>query len=376
MRNSFKSILGVVDVTQVLRQAIRYFKEMAQEVIKVDTAMTQFRIVTKGTSDDYKQFYQNSVNTAKQIGGSVTDLIDSSTTYARLGYSMDESSTLAKYTSMLQNVGDIDVSSAQDAVTSITKAFDINADQIESTMDKMVEVGNNFPISVSQIAEGMTNAGSMLHSAGNSFEQSIALLTAANTTVQNISKASTGLRTLAARLRNTKTELDDLGESLTDAEYENIVNALTGKGVSLKDANGEFRNTYDIAGVWDTMSNMDQAALAKTLAGTRQQNVFFGLVTQFKEAEGAMAAMQNSTGALTDAYENVLDSVQGKINQFKASWTSFANSVLSSDFLKGAVDTGTAFIGVLDKITGLLGPLPTLIGGVAAALSFGKNPLG
>ena len=77
----------------------------------------------------------------------------------------------------------IDVSSAQSAITAITKAYDIGADQIESVMDKLVEVGNNYPISVAQLAEGMNNAGSALAAAGNSFEQSLALLTAANTTV-------------------------------------------------------------------------------------------------------------------------------------------------------------------------------------------------
>ena len=42
---------------------------------------------------------------------------------------------------------------------------------------------NNFPISVSEIAEGMKNASSALAAAGNSFDQSVALLTAANTTI-------------------------------------------------------------------------------------------------------------------------------------------------------------------------------------------------
>ena len=85
---------------------------------------------------------------------------------------------------MLQNVGDIDVSDAQDSITSIIKAFNISTDQIESTMDKLVVTGNHFPISVSQIAEGMTNASSTLAAAGNTFEQSVALLTAANTTIK------------------------------------------------------------------------------------------------------------------------------------------------------------------------------------------------
>lgn len=141
LSRAFKSILGVVDITQVIRTGIRYFKEMAKEVIAVDSAMTQFKIVTNGTADDYSRFYKNTVQTAKKIGAGVTDLIDSSTTYARLGYSMDESSTLAKYTGMLQNVGDIDVTSATNAITAITKAYGVNADEIESIMDKLVIVG-------------------------------------------------------------------------------------------------------------------------------------------------------------------------------------------------------------------------------------------
>lgn len=268
---SLKAITGVFDITSAIRLGIRYIKQMAQEVIKVDTAMTQLKIVTNASSSEYQQFYKDSVQASKEIGSVVSDLIDSTTVYARLGYSMDESSALAKYTGMLQNVGDIDVSSAQDAITAITKAFDVNVSEIESVMDKLVIVGNNTPISVSQLAEGLNNAGSQLAAAGNNFEKSVALLTAANTTIQNVSKSSTGLRTITARLRKTKTELDELGEAMTDADYEAMVGALTGNGITLKNANGDFRDTYDIlqdiSKVWGKMTKMDQAALAEKLAG-------------------------------------------------------------------------------------------------------------
>ena len=275
---AFKQVIGnltgVVDVTSLIRTGVRMLKngvkEMVQEVTKIDTAMTQLKIVTKASSEEYKQFYTNTAQTSRQIGIDASDLIDSATTYARLGYSLDESGTLAKYTGMLQNVGDIDVSSAQNAITAITKAFGVGANEIESVMDKMVIAGNNFPISVAEIATGMNNAGSMLASAGNSLEQTIALLTAANVTTQDISKSSTGLRTIAARIRKTTTELDELGETMSEAKYEELVNALTGYGVKLTE-NGEYRSTYDIlkdiAAVWDDISSMDQAALAETLAG-------------------------------------------------------------------------------------------------------------
>ena len=274
--------------------------------------MTQLKIVTRDTEIAYEKYLDTISKTATKIGSTIPDLIDSTTTYARLGYSLDESSVLAEYTAMLQNVGEIDVSDAQNAITAIVKAFGVSVDDIESIMDKMVVTGNNFPISVSQIAEGMNNASSALAAAGNTFEQSVALLTAANTTIQNAAKSSVGLRTIAARIRSTKTELDELGEAMTDAEYGKLVAALTKYNVTLTDANGEFRSTYDIiadiAAKWSELSSMEQAALANAIAGVRQQSVFYSLVEQFQEASGAMDEMANSAGTL----QRILCRIYGK----------------------------------------------------------------
>ena len=173
-----------LSVSQVIMYAVRTVRKMISTSVELDSAMSQMRIVTNATESDMKRFGDTVAETAKRIGASMTDLIDSATVFARLGYSLDESSSLAEYTSMLQKVGDIDVSDAQNAITAITKAYDdIDADNIESTMDKLVKVGNSFPISTAEIAEGLNNAASSLSAAGNTFEESVALLTAANTTV-------------------------------------------------------------------------------------------------------------------------------------------------------------------------------------------------
>ena len=130
-----------VSVYKIFQMAVRTIKQMVNEVIRLDDAMTQLRVVTDNTEAEYSRFSKTVAATAREIGASITDLVDSTTTYARLGYSLEESTALARYTGMLTNVGAIDVSSAQSAITAITKAYDIGADQIESVMDKLVEVG-------------------------------------------------------------------------------------------------------------------------------------------------------------------------------------------------------------------------------------------
>ncbi len=362
--------------TRIVMAAYRSMKQMAKSAIEVDDAMAQLQIVTKSSNKEMAVYGQTAFDTAKKLGGSVTDVISATTTYARLGYSLKESGTLAELTTMLQGVGDIDASSAQNAVTAIIKAFDdIDVGNISSVMDKLVEVGNGAPISVSELAEGLNNASSALSAAGNNFDQSVALLTAANTTIQDAAKASTGLRTIAARIRNTKTELDALGETLTKAEYNEIVQQLTNitladgtkTKVSLTDANGELRNTYDIvsdiAEVWDQMSANQQAALAETLAGTRQQNIFYSLVQNFDEATNAMDLMANSTGKLQAAYDIYLQTTTAHINQFKTAFSELGTDIFDTGVMNMFIDFGTMLLNITDKavdvskVFGAIGPV-------------------
>lgn len=111
--------------------------------------MTQMQIVTKASSSEMKAFGETAAAVAKQTASSMTDIIDSATTYARLGYSSGTSTMLAKYTSMISKVGDIDVSEVQSAVTAIVKAFKIDANDtaaVEAVFDKLITTGNNLPI--------------------------------------------------------------------------------------------------------------------------------------------------------------------------------------------------------------------------------------
>lgn len=187
LKDRFGALTGTFSMwfstTRIIMMVYSNIRKMISASIELDKSMTQLQIVTKENDETMTKFGNTAANTARKIGSSITDFTSSVTTFARLGYSIGESSQLAEFTAMLQNVGDIDVAEAQEAITSIVKAFNIGTDQIESVMDKMVVSGNQFPISVSEIAVGMKNASSALAAAGNSFDQSVALLTAANTTI-------------------------------------------------------------------------------------------------------------------------------------------------------------------------------------------------
>lgn len=343
--------------------------------------MTQLRIVTNESEGAYQRYGDEVARTAQKIGSSMTDIIDATTVFARLGYSLEESSTLAELTAMLQRVGDIDAGDAQSALTSIIKAYDLDVKDMELVMDKLVTVGNNFPISVSEIATGMMNASSALAAAGNSFDKSVALLAAANTTLQDVNKSSTGLRTITARIRKTDSELGDLGEVMTESVYADLVGALTKHNVALRDAKGEYRDTYDImqdiANVWDQMNSSEQAALAELAAGNRQQTVFYSIIENFNEvAAKSMDKMSGASGSMRQAYGEWMESMSAHIETFKAAFQGLSSDLISSGLLNGLVDIGTAIINIIDGVVRLndkLGTTAITIGSVIAVVKSIKS---
>ena len=239
---------------------------------------------------------------------------------------------------------------------------------------------NNFPISVSQIATGMNEASSALAAAGNSFEESVALLTAGNVTMQNANKTATALRTISARIRNTATDLEELGETdFTSAKYDELVQAVTKYKVSLTDVNGEYRSTYDImsdiAGQWKNLSSMEQAALATAVAGTRQQSVFYSMMQNWDTAAvKSIEKMGQSDNALTDAYSIYEDTISAALQRMHTAFDELQIDAMNSfvPLINFAIYAATKLINLADGITVINEKLPiftTLLG--AVALVFG-----
>lgn len=352
-----------------LRQALR---QLWQDIKEVNEALVQTQIVTGLSGAALEAYTDKAYAAADKSKDKVTNILSEATAFGRLGYDSELSVQLAQLTSMYSKLGDVDTSDATDAITALMKAFDLkSADEIELALDKMIYVGNNFPISAAGLGEGLNNAASALSSAGNSLEQTLALLMAANATVQNPSKSSTAMRTITARIRNTKAELDELGEELdekydTVAKYQKELLGLT--GVDILDATGKnFRATYDIlkdlADVWGTLTSAQQAAVTTMLAGTRNQDIFASLMKNFPSAEEAMGGMGDAAGLMDEKFKAVEDSISGALSGLSNAWSKFSNALLNSGDITSFIKMITGLVKALTSLTKVFGG-GTLITGV------------
>lgn len=187
IKGAFQSIARYVGVSTIIYQSISALKEMFNNVVSIDTEMTELKKVTNETAASYAKFLSNSGAVAKEIGSTVTGIISSTADFARLGYGFEDSQELAKVANIYAVVGD-EIDSVDTATKSIISTLAAYKDEITDTMqivDKFNEVGNNFAISSGGIGEALQRSASALAAANNSLDQSIALITAANTVVQD-----------------------------------------------------------------------------------------------------------------------------------------------------------------------------------------------
>nr|DAJ47491.1 MAG TPA: minor tail protein [Caudoviricetes sp.] len=334
-----------------------YFKQMVVVVRELDTGMTNLKRVSEETEATYRGFMDSAAEKARNLGSTMQQVIDATTDFSRLGYSLQEASELANNALMYSNVGEIDINQASSDMISALKAFNIASTDSIHVVDVFNKLGNEFAVTAANIGEGLSQSASALAVAGNDFEESAAMITAITEITQDASSAGNALKTLSLRLRSTSTDLSEAGEDsegacTSIAKLQDKMKALA--GVDILNSEGTFRSTYDIikdiAHNWDNIDEMNKSGIIETLGGKTRANQVSALISNFAQAEKALNAAINSENSALDENAKYVDSIEGRIAQLKASFQKLSNDVVSSDIVKFFVSTGDAILRATDAI--------------------------
>ena len=348
-------------VSQIVMKLYSSLKKMVSAVIDIDTAMTELKKVTDETSTVYAKYLDDASVRAKKLGATIADTVTASADFARLGYTLDEAAQLADAALVYKNVGDgiEDVSQASESIISTMKAFGIEAENAISIVDKFNEVGNNFAISSEGVGEALRRSASALAAGNNTLDESIALITAANSVVQDADVVGTTMKTVSMYLRAAKTEAEEAGESTEGmansvSELREELLALTNGKVDIQIDENTFKSTYQImkelADVWGELTDITQANILEQIGGKRNANVVSSMLENFNVAEDVVKTAANSAGSALKENEKYLDSINGKIAEFKATFEELSMTLIDSDFVKQVIEFGTGLLDVLNVL--------------------------
>lgn len=372
--------------SQVINMVQQGLRQIYQNVVNIDSAMTELKKVTNETDNTYDAFLDDAGTRAKNLGASISDIVTASADFARLGYNLKDSKELADAAVLYQHVGDgiSSVNDASESIISTMKAFGVEAKDVTSIVDKFNEVGNNYAISSAGVGSALQRSASALHTAGNTLDQSIGMIVAANDVAQDPESVGNALKVLSLRIRGAKTDLEQMGESTDDvavstSKLREQIKALTnvdGKGgFDILTKSGDFKSTYEImegiANVWKKMNDVDKASLLEQVAGKNRANVVSGMLDNWKDAQDAAKTAAESAGSATKENETYLDSINGKISQFTAAFEKLSKDVLDSDLIKFFIELATHIANLADEAVKLVdnfGLIPTALTGISTGL--------
>lgn len=374
-------------ISQVIMQVYRALREMVSVVAEVDAAMTELRKVTDETEATYDKFLDTAAVRAKAIGATISDTVNATADFARLGHSIADASVLADAAIVYKNVGDgiEDINQASKSIISTMQAFGIEAANVMTIVDKFNIVGNKFAISSTGIGEALLNSASALAAAGNTLDESIALITAANEVIQNPEKVGTAMKTMSMYIRAAKTEAEEAGIA-TDgmansvSELREEILALTGNKVDIMIDDDTFKSTVQImrelSTVWDDLTDISRTNITELIGGgVRNANVISALIKNFETVEEVIATAANSTGSALAENEKYLDSIAGRVSKFKATFEELSITLIDSESVKQIVDFGTGLLNILNsiaKVVDALGGLNTALKITAGILAIVK----
>lgn len=198
----FKQIGQFVGTYGVWMKAVETMKKMVVAVKDVDDAMTELRKVTDAPLSQVSNYFDEATESAKKYGQAISDVIKNTADWQRLGYSLKESKKLSDATTLYQNVGDnMTQEKASESMVSTLQGFQLATDQAEHIVDSFNEVGNRFAIGSDGIGEALQRSASSMYAAGNTLEETIGLVTAANEVVQDPASVGTAFKTISMRIR-------------------------------------------------------------------------------------------------------------------------------------------------------------------------------
>lgn len=388
LKMQFTRLSSYFGAASVMMAGVQTLKEGFQNVLDVDTKLTELYRVTDLTSSQYSDVYDTLTSSAQKYGATLTDLISQTADWSRAGFSdPDTAARLSEITSVYQHIADLDAKTSMENLLTAYKGFEPQLKKqfggdasaaAEHIADVYNEIDNNYATTAADIGEAVKRSASALSLAGNSLEETAGMVTGITEVTQDPEKAGNSLKVLSMRLRGMKGELQDLGEE-TDENVENlsqmqgkVLNLTHGK-VNIFNNTGDFKSTYEImqgiADIYDDLTDSDKADLLETIAGKNRANEVAALIQNWDRVAAATESAENSAGSAMAEQEKYANSLQGRLNSLTSSLQTISNTALDSGFLKGLVSGATEAINILNKVIDTIGIIPTVATVAGAAMS-------
>ncbi len=359
IKRAFRRITDFGVAARILNKVQKEIANVYQNILKLDEAMTDIRIVTGASVDEANSLMTSYNKLAKELGTTTTEVAKSASEWMRQGYSASESVNLITSSVKLARLGFMDMSSATTSLTAVLKGFNLQATESSEIVDKLTKLDAEYATTAGDIATALSRTASAAKAANLDLDQTAAMLTTIiDITQQDAGSVGNALKTILSRYGNVKAGvfagMEEDGEDTSDSlnDVEKVLNAI---GIQIRSTSTEMRGfdevLDDLAEKWDNLNDVEQNAVATAMAGVRQRNQFLALMQNYDQYKESLESSRTSSGTADEKYAAVMDSIATSMQKIQTAWEGFTQKLKASGFVKGFFE---AIVGVVENIDKLL----------------------
>ena len=356
---TIRNALNIGSAAAVTIKAIQMIRSAAKEAVDAvkdfDGAITDLRTATGQNYETVKKWVVGYNQMGQALGATTTEVADSANTWLRQGRTVAEANSLIETTMVLSKVGMLDSADAAEYLTSAMKGYQVAVEDVAGIVDKLTSVDAHAAVSAGDLAEAMSQTAVTAADAGISMDKLLGYLAAVGEVTQkDMSSIGNAFKTIFTRMSDIKSgKLELIDEDGTTEILSDVETILNNLNIKLRDSDNEFRNFGDVldevAAKWDTYSDVQQAALGKAFAGTRQQENFRVLMANYDKAREYMDIAADSAGSAEKKFSAYLDSIEAKTKSLQAAFESLAVNTFSTEMFGGIIEATTGLVEFLDK---------------------------
>ena len=365
-----KAVSTFFGYQMVLRQLRVIWNRAITTITELDKQLTSQAIVTDLTRQETWDLVGSYQKLADATGFTTTQIASVTTEYLKQGESVKNALTLTEAAAKAAQVAGISATDSVQYLTTAIHGFRLEASDALAVSDKFAALAADSATDYDELAIALSKVASQANLAGMSMDYTLALLTTGLDITQEAGESiGTALKTVIARMR----EISDYGETLEDGSTINDVEeALNVIGVKLRDQNGELRSTGDvldeIGNKWDTLSSNQQAAVAKALAGTRQQSRLVAILDNYDKVIKYQEEAVDSVGATNAQMQEYLEGMQAAQNKLTVAFEKLVTAFTDNNVIKEFINKGSEVINAFTKFFNSASGKVALITGLTSLL--------
>ena len=380
MNAAYARVLAFGASAGIVNKITQAFSGLVKATIEVEKSLTDINVILGASTKQLERFGSGLFKVAKDTGQTFQTVAAAATELSRQGLSAEKTLQRTKDAMILARLAGMDAVGAVEALTATLNTFNKSGLDSTKVVNKLAKVDAAFAVSSQDLAQALQRVGSSAKGAGVSFDELLAIVTAAQQkTARGGAVIGNSFKTIFTRIQRPE-----------------VLNQLESLGIAVRDVQGNtlpaIRVLDGLAKTYDNLSSSQKSIVSEQVAGVFQINILKAalgdLNSEYSIYQGALKASASATNEAVQRNQELNRTVSALINKTVENFrelgatvgeATFApamkniltdvNRVMETAMSGAGTDIGQALMNGLGKF--ISGPGLAIVGAFTGKLLFG-----